>query len=79
MTEDNEMRKYFREMDDLFRSPGWKHIIEQLEELNLSWRDIDRLNSEQQLYTAKGALIVIGTLLSLQDVTNDTKEEYPDA
>lgn len=78
MNEEQELRKYFREMGDLFRQPGWKHIIEQMGDLEKSWSDLGRLNSVEQLFTAKGALIVIDTILALEDVTKETAEDYPD-
>lgn len=74
-----ELEQYFRTMAKLFRSDGWKEVIKQLEQLRISWSDIDRLDTETQLFTAKGALIVINTLLSLEAVTAQTAEDYPDA
>jgi len=71
----DELTQYFKDMELLFGSPGWAHLTEQLEELEKSWSDIHRLNNNDQLQNAKGALIVIGTLLSLEEATRQSMEE----
>ena len=60
---------------------GWRDLIQDLENLEDSVKNIDTMNSEQDLWHAKGQLLMINLVLSLQSATNlaleESQEENP--
>ena len=62
----------------MMETEGWRDLIQDLENLEDSVKNIDTMNSEQDLWHAKGQLHIINFLLSLYTVTNLALEESVD-
>ena len=62
----------------MMETEGWRDLIQDLENLEDSASSINSMNSEQDLWFAKGQLHIINFLLSLNNVTNLALEELQD-
>ena len=62
----------------MMETEGWRDLIQDLENLENSVSNIDSMNSEQDLWFAKGQLYMINFLLSLHTATNLALEELQD-
>ena len=54
---------------ELFETEGWIDLVEELKIIESSVRDVDTMNSEKDLWHAKGQLQQLGLLLSLEAAT----------
>ena len=65
----------------MMETEGWRDLIEDFKNLENSAGNIDTMNSEQDLWHAKGQLLIINLILSLQSATNlaleESQEETP--
>ena len=59
----------------MMETEGWRDFIEDFKNLENSASNIDTMNSEQDLWHAKGQLLMINLVLSLQSATNIALEE----
>ena len=59
----------------MMETEGWRDFIEDFKNLENSASNIDTMNSEQDLWFAKGQLLMINLVLSLQSATNIALEE----
>ena len=62
----------------MMETEGWRDFIEDFKNLENSASNIDTMNSEQDLWYAKGQLLIINLVLSLQSATNLALEESVD-
>ncbi len=62
----------------MMETEGWHDLIEDFKNLENSAGNIDTMNSEQDLWHAKGQLLIINLILSLQSATNLALEESQD-
>lgn len=62
----------------MMETEGWRDFIEDFKNLENSASNIDTMNSEQDLWHAKGQLLIINLVLSLQSATNLALEESVD-
>ena len=62
----------------MMETEGWRDFIEDFKNLENSASNIDTMNSEQDLWHAKGQLYMINFLLSLHTATNLALEELQD-
>ena len=62
----------------MMETEGWHDLIEDFKNLENSASNIDTMNSEQDLWHAKGQLLMINLVLSLQSATNLALEESVD-
>ena len=59
----------------MMETEGWRDFIEDFKNLENSASNIDTMNSEQDLWHAKGQLLIINLILSLHSATNLALEE----
>ena len=59
----------------MMETEGWRDFIEDFKNLENSASNIDTMTSEQDLWHAKGQLLMINLVLSLQSATNIALEE----
>ena len=59
---------------ELFETEGWIDLVEELKIIESSVRDVDTMNSEKDLWHAKGQLMVLGLMLSLESATKIAME-----
>jgi len=62
----------------MMETEGWRDFIEDFKNLENSASNIDTMTSEQDLWHAKGQLLMINLVLSLQSATNIALEESED-
>jgi len=70
-----ETEKYFRDLNDMFRSDGWKILTKDLEQSILGVNSIEHTKDEQDLYFRKGQLVVINNILNLETQVAHAQEQ----
>jgi hypothetical protein len=61
-----ETEKYFRDLNDMFRSEGWKILLNDLSQSVLSVNSIELTKDEQDLFYRKGQLAVMNNIINLE-------------
>jgi len=61
--------QFLKDRLELFETEGWIDLVEELKIIESSVRDVDTMNSEKDLWHAKGQLQQLGLLLSLESAT----------
>jgi hypothetical protein len=72
---DKELELYFSAYFELFRTSGWKQLVETLNADMLQINDISGTRDNEDLFFRKGQLSVISTLLTLEQRTEDTHRQ----
>lgn len=76
---DKELEKYFAAYFELFRTEGWKQLMAELTEDKNSVDSVENTLDAQDLYTRKGQLGVLASLLNMEDrieMTHKQASEY---
>lgn len=60
---------FLKDRLELFETEGWRDLVEELKNIEISVRDVDTMNDEKDLWHAKGQLQQLGLLLSLESAT----------
>ena len=61
-----ETEKYFRDLNDLFRSEGWKILLGDIQASADIVNSIEGTRDEQDLFFRKGQLAVMNNILNLE-------------
>lgn len=70
-----ELEDYYNNFFELFRTKGWKLLMEELE-VNLSHTsNIETVKDEQDLFFRKGQLSVFNTFKNLEQVIKTAQEQ----
>jgi hypothetical protein len=73
---DKETEDYFGHLTDMFRSEGWKILMDELtSEVDLLTH-VESIKDEQELYFRKGQLLVMKNMLNLESTMEATREEH---
>ena len=72
---DVELEKYYRSFEDMFRSDGWKNLLEDLKGSAVNLNSVEACKDEQDLYFRKGQLAVMANLLNLETQIQTAKEQ----
>jgi len=59
----------------MMESDGWLDLIQDLTNIEQGVKNIDTMNSEKDLWEAKGQLRILNLILSLENVTKITLEQ----
>ena len=70
--------QFLEDRMSMMETEGWHDLIEDFKILEDSASNVNSMNSEQDLWFAKGQLHIINFLLSLNNVTNLALEELQD-
>lgn len=62
MNIDFELQKYYETAFDMFAHPGWKDLLEDLQELYSAVSDITTVENEATLYYRKGQMDVLNLI-----------------
>lgn len=65
-TDTERSRDQYEEILDIFTTPGWKHILEDIKGSYDKINCIDTCATEQEFYTRKGELMQINFLSKLE-------------
>ena len=72
---DDQTKKFYRARTDLVEQDGWRDLIEELKNLEEIYNKLDSIESEKDLWFAKGQLSILRQILSLEDTTKRAVEE----
>ena len=61
-----ETEKYFRDLNEMFRSEGWKILLGDIQASATSVNSIEGTKDEQDLFFRKGQLAVMNNILNLE-------------
>ena len=61
-----ETEKYFRDLNDMFRSEGWKSLLGDIQASADTVNSIEGTRDEQDLFFRKGQLAVMNNILNLE-------------
>ncbi len=61
-----ETEKYFRNLNDMFRSEGWQILIEDMKASLAGINSVEFTKDEQDLFFRKGQLVVMNNILNLE-------------
>ena len=72
---DDQTKEFYRARTDLVEQDGWRDLIEELKNLEELYNKLDSIESEKDLWFAKGQLSILRQILSLEDTTKLAVEE----
>lgn len=72
---DKETEQYYTSYFDLFRTDGWKQLIEELQQNALVINSVEATKDKYDLYARKGQLNVLAYILNFETTTNTNYEE----
>ena len=72
---DQETEQYYNTYFDLFRTDGWKQLIEELQQNAFVINSVEATKDENDLYVRKGQLNVLAYLINFETATNNNYEE----
>ena len=72
---DQETEQYYNKYFDLFRTDGWKQLIEELTQNAVVINSVEATKDENDLYVRKGQLNVLAYLINFETTTNNNYEE----
>ena len=67
--------EYFKAMDDLFASDGWKILIGELEENAHNMNSVEATKDVNDLFFRKGQLNSLSFILNLESTIDHSKKE----
>ena len=70
-----ETEKYFRDLNDMFRSEGWKILLGDIQAGATNVNSIEGTKDEQDLYFRKGQLAVMANILNLESQVAAAQEQ----
>ena len=72
---DKELDLYHRNIRDMFGSPGWKQLMEDLKSNAMVINSVEAAKDNEDLYFRKGQLAIIANLLNLEAQIDATEAE----
>lgn len=72
---DRELQAYYEARFDMMASKGWKDLIEDLDKIATVSKDLDRCNSVEDLYYAKGQLDILNFIFKLKEASEEAYED----
>jgi len=72
---DQETEQYYNKYFDLFKTAGWKQLIEELQQNALVINSVEATKDQNDLYVRKGQLNVLAYILNFETTTNNNYEE----
>jgi len=70
--------QFLKDRIELFEMPGWKDLMEELQNMESSVRDVDTMTDEKDLWHAKGQLQQLGLVLSLESAAKIAMDNLGD-
>ncbi len=72
---DKELELYYRNIRDMFGTPGWKQLMEDLISNAVVINSVEAAKDNEDLYFRKGQLAVIANLLNLEAQIDAAEEQ----
>lgn len=76
MTDKQATEKYFRDLNDMFNSDGWKHLIEELKVNAMNVNSVELTKDSDDLMFRKGQLAIIANILNLPATVEQAQAEF---
>ena len=75
---DRELEKYYRSFEEMFRSDGWKNLMEDIKGSAENVNSVEACKDDKDLYFRKGQLVVMANMLNLEVQIETAKEQQQD-
>ena len=72
---DPKLELYYRNMRELFRTDGWKQLIEDLTANGVTIDSVEMTRNNEDLYFRKGQLDVIANIVNLEGQLESAEQE----
>jgi|TARA_R110000737_G_scaffold57776_2_gene83234 hypothetical protein len=72
---EQELEKFYRAYEEMFRTEGWKNLMEDLTQNALQINSIEACKDDKDLYFRKGQLSMVANLLNLKDQIETAQEQ----
>lgn len=72
---DPKLELYYRNMRELFRTAGWKQLIEDLTANGVTIDSVEMTRNNEDLYFRKGQLDVIANIVNLEGQLESAEQE----
>ena len=76
---DIELEKYYRSFEDMFRSDGWKNLLEDLRGSADNVNSVEACKDDKDLYFRKGQLAVMASILNLEAQIETAKQQQDES
>ena len=70
-----ELEKYYRSFEEMFRSDGWKNLMEDIKGSADNVNSVEACKDDKDLYFRKGQLVVMANKLNLEAQIETAKEQ----
>ena len=75
---DRELEKYYRSFEEMFRSDGWKNLMEDIKGSADNVNSVEACKDDKDLHFRKGQLVVMANMLNLEAQIETAKEQQQD-
>ena len=72
---DDQTKQFYRARQDLIEQDGWRDLVEELKNLEEIYNKLDSVESDKDLWFAKGQLSILRQVISLETTTKQAEEE----
>lgn len=76
MTDKKETEKYFRDLNEMFLSDGWKHLINELKANVNQINSVELTKDKDDLMFRKGQLVIIANILNLPATVEQAQSDF---
>jgi len=74
-TVDDQTKQFYRNRTYLVEQDGWRDLIEELKNLKEIYNKLDSIESEKDLWFAKGQVSILRQMIALEEATKIAVEE----
>ena len=72
---DRELEKYYRSFEEMFRSDGWKNLVQDFKGSAETVNSVEACKDDKDLYFRKGQLVVMANMLNLESQIETAKQQ----
>ena len=76
---DRELEKYYRSFEEMFRSDGWKNLLEDIKGSADNVNSVEACKDDKDLYFRKGQLAVMASILNLEAQIETAKQQQDES
>jgi len=73
--EEQTTKEYYRARQDLVEQDGWRDLVKELTNLKEIYNKLDSVESERDLWFAKGQVSILRQMIALEEATKLAVEE----
>jgi len=70
-----EDKEFYHNRLNLFEQDGWRDLVKELKNLEDLTNNLDSIESEKDLWFARGQLSILRQIIALEDTTKSAAEE----